>query len=83
MARGTRALPFFTASAQAAEGVGGDAEDVFEGAGEVELVAEAGAFGDLFDQCAGLFEPLGGEVHFQAHQKSIWALVVVALEQAA
>jgi len=69
--------------AQAAEGVGGDAEDVFEGAGEVELIAEAGAFGDLLDQGAGFFEPLGGAVHFQTHQKSIWRLVVVALEQAA
>jgi hypothetical protein len=49
---------------QSAECVWGDAEDVFEGAGEMELIAEAGAFGNLLDQCAGLLEPFGGEVHF-------------------
>ena len=67
-------------SSQSPEGVGGDAEDVFEGAGEMKLIAETGAFGDLLDQGAGLFQPFGSEVHFQSHQKFIWTLVVVALE---
>ena len=49
----------------------------------MKLVAETGAFGNLLDQRAGLLEPFGGEVHFQAHQKLVWALMVVALEQAA
>ena len=49
----------------------------------MKLVAEAGAFGNLLDQRAGLPQPPGGEVHFQAHQKLVWALVVVALEQPA
>jgi hypothetical protein len=49
----------------------------------MELVAETGAFGNLLDQRAGLLKPFGGEVHFQAHQKLVWALVVVTLEQPA
>src|ERR1039457_613896 len=49
----------------------------------MELVAEAGAFGNLLDQRAGLLEPFGGAVHLQAHQKLVWTLAVVTLEQPA
>ena len=49
----------------------------------MELVAETGAFGNLLDQRAGLLEPTGGKVHFQAHQELVWALVIVTLKQPA
>ena len=49
----------------------------------MELVAETGAFGNLFDQRAGLLKPLGGKIHFQANQKLVWTLVVVTLKQPA
>ena len=49
----------------------------------MELVAKTSAFGNLFDQRAGLLKPFGGEVHFQAQQKLVWALVMMALEQTA
>ena len=49
----------------------------------MELVAEAGALGDLLDQRAGLLKPFGGELHLQVHQKLVWALMVIALKQPA
>src|ERR1017187_5301390 len=68
---------------QPAENIGRNSQHAFEGAGEVKLIAETGAFGDLLDQRAGLLQPLGGEIHFEAQQKLVWAFVIVALEQAA
>ena len=62
-------------SAQAAEGFGGDGEDGFEGAGEMERVGETEVGGDVFDERAGLGELLGGGVHFESHQELVWRLV--------
>jgi hypothetical protein len=68
---------------QPAENIGRNSKHTFEGAGEVELVAETGALGNLFDQRVGLLKPLGGKVHFEAQQKLVWALMVIALKQPA
>ena len=59
------------------------AEHGLERAREMERVAEAGLLGHLFDQRAGLLQPLGGQVHFQSQQILIGALVVVPPEQPA
>ena len=51
-------------STKSLEDIGRDAQDAFEGARKMELVLEAGPFGNLLDQRSGLLQPLGGEVHF-------------------
>ena len=49
----------------------------------MEGIAEADPFGNLFHEGARLAEPFGGEVHFEAEEKLVGALVIVPLEQPA
>ena len=49
----------------------------------MKLVAKSGAFRYLLDQRIGLLQPFRRQIHFQTHQKLIWALMIVALEKPA
>ena len=57
-----------------------DAEDAFEGAGEMEWIAESDLLGDLFNQRPRRLEPLRRKVHFQAQKKAVGTLVIVTPE---
>ena len=73
----------FRNSAQASKGVRRNAQDVFERARKMKLIPKSRAFRHLFDQRAWLFQPLRRQIHFEPHQKFIWALVVVPLKKPA
>ena len=48
----------------------------------MELISEAGIFGDLLDERRGTLQPLGSVIHFHAQQIAVGRAFIVAFEQA-
>lgn len=54
-------------SAQPPEIIGRQSEDVFERARKMKGIPKASFLGNLFDQRAGVLQPLSREIHLEAH----------------